>query len=40
METILNILFNPITLIIFGLIAALGFMASPYEVKFDEGDEE
>ena len=39
METIVNILLNPFTLMISGLIIALGLLVSPYEIKFEDGDE-
>ncbi len=39
METIVTILLNPFTLLILGFVVVLGFMISPYEVQFDEGDE-
>ncbi|MGZ4035888.1 MAG: hypothetical protein ACXVPU_00335 [Bacteroidia bacterium] len=39
METLIDILLNPFTLAITGFILALGFIASPYEVKFDDKDD-
>jgi len=40
MAAIVNILFNPITLVVIGFIVILGVMTSSYEIKFDENDEE
>lgn len=40
MDTIVGILLNPITLIVTGVILLLGAIISPYEIKFDESDEE
>jgi hypothetical protein len=40
METMITVLFNPITILIVGVIALLAAMVSPYEIKFDELDEE
>ena len=40
METIINILINPITLVVTGFVIALGLLASPYDVKFEEYDED
>ena len=39
METAINTLFNPFTLCLLGLILALGFIASPYEIKFEDKEE-
>lgn len=40
MDTIVGILLNPITLMVVGVILLLGAITSPYEIKFDESDEE
>lgn len=39
METAMNILFNPFTIFFLGFILALGFIASPYEIKFEDKEE-
>jgi hypothetical protein len=39
METLINIALNPFTLAAIGFILALGFMASSYEITFDDKDE-
>ncbi len=39
METIFSILLNPHSSAILGVIIALGFIASPYEIQFEDGDE-
>ncbi len=38
MET-LEILFNPITLFVILFIAGLGFLASPYDVEYDDSED-
>ena len=40
METIISIVLNPITLLVTALVILLGVITSPYEIKFDESDEE
>jgi hypothetical protein len=39
METLINIVLNPFTLGVIGFILALGFIASPFEIKFEDADE-
>ena len=39
METLLNIALNPFTLGAIGFVLVLGFIASPYEIKFEDRDE-
>ncbi len=39
METFISILFNPITIAVVVFIAVLGFLASPYEIHFDDKEE-
>ena len=39
MEILFNVILNPFTLIIAGIITALGFLASPFEINFEDGDE-
>lgn len=39
METIMSILVNPITLIVLAFVLAIGFIASPYEIHFEDKDE-
>jgi hypothetical protein len=38
MET-LEILFNPITLCVIIFITGLGFLASPYEIKYEDDED-
>ena len=39
METFISILLNPITIAVIGFIAVLGFLASLYEIHFDDKEE-
>lgn len=39
METFITILLNPITIAVIAFIAVLGFLASPYEIHFDDKEE-
>lgn len=39
METFISILFNPFTIAVIGFIIALGFIASPYEIHFEDKEE-
>lgn len=38
MET-LEIIFNPIVLLVFLFIIALGFFASPYEIEYEDSED-
>lgn len=39
METFISLLFNPITIAVIGFIIVLGFIASPYEIYFEDKEE-
>lgn len=35
----MELLFNPVTLLVIAFIVALGFIVSPFEVRFEDRDE-
>ncbi|MCW3086595.1 MAG: hypothetical protein JWP12_3961 [Bacteroidetes bacterium] len=35
----MELLLNPLTLLVIAFVLALGFIASPYEINFEDGDE-
>lgn len=39
MEILLNILLDPLVIVVLGIIGILGFMVSPYEISFEDKDE-
>ncbi len=39
MESFISLLLNPITIAVVGFIIALGFIASPYEIHFEDKEE-
>ena len=39
MEIIISLLLNPVTIVVVGFIVALGFIASPYEIHFEDKEE-